>query len=195
MRVLHRTAALVLAAAGVLAAVCVAPAARAAPAPAPALTAAQAAFLAAVIAPARASQRRYGVPASAIIAQAILETGWGGSALARTANNYFGMTCQGGRPGAIAAGCRQGPDRHCDSRGCRAGTATFRVYRSVGDSFRDHGRQLATMRRYATAYAARRDPNRFVAEMHRAGYATDPRYVGSITRIMVKYDLYRYNRR
>jgi flagellar protein FlgJ len=159
------------------------------------LTAKQAAFLSAVVGPARDSQRRYGVPASAVIAQAVLETGWGTSVLARTANNYFGMACAGGRPGPVAAGCQAGVDRFCDRSGCRKSTAEFRVYRSTADSFRDHGRLFSTNPRYARAYANRANANRFVAEMHRAGYATDPRYARSVTRIMAKYHLYRYNRR
>ena len=35
----------------------------------------------------------YRVPASVTIAQAILESGWGGSELATRANNYFGIKC------------------------------------------------------------------------------------------------------
>ena len=37
------------------------------------------------------------------------------------------------------------------------------------------------------------DPNRFVAEMHKAGYATDPEYTVKLTGIMAKYDLYQYD--
>jgi flagellar protein FlgJ len=159
------------------------------------LTARQSAFLTEVVGPARTSQRRYGVPASVVIAQAILETGWGDSTLSRTASNYFGMACAGGRPGPIAIGCQTGPDRACDQQGCRKVTAEFRVYRSAADSFRDHGRLYATKPRYARAYANRRNANRFVVEMHRAGYATDPQYGQMLTRIMVKYNLYRYNLR
>jgi flagellar protein FlgJ len=150
-------------------------------------------FLRDTVAAARASQRRFGVPASVVTAQAILETGWGTSALARTAHNHFGMTCRDGRPGPYAMGCQDSPDRYCDDDGCRAGTASFRVYRSTADSFRDHGHQLATAERYAEAYAHRDDPDRFVLEMHRAGYATDPRYADSLKKIMRKFDLYRYD--
>jgi flagellar protein FlgJ len=197
MRVVHRIAALVLAVCGLTAvpAVVGPSVADAVPGGYPALTAKQAAFLNTVVEPARSSQRTYGVPASATVAQAILETGWGGSRLARTANNYFGMTCGAWPPGTIATGCREGPDRFCDRTGCRAGTARFRVYRSMGDSFRDHGLRLATVPRYAVAYGQRGNPDRFVVEIHRAGYATDPAYARTLIRIMVKYHLYRYNTR
>jgi flagellum-specific peptidoglycan hydrolase FlgJ len=162
---------------------------------APRLTPAQAAFLARVAGPARASQRAYGVPASVVIAQAVLESGWGASALTRDTNNYFGMTCAAGRRGPVAVGCLLRPDHVCDAGGCRASLAEFRVYRSAGDSFRDHGRQFASGRRYAKARAQRRNPNRFVVEVQRAGYATNPRYAQLLTRIMVKFNLYRFNAR
>jgi flagellar protein FlgJ len=158
------------------------------------LSAEQAAFLADVTALARRSQRRYGVPASVTIAQAILESGWGRSTLVRTAHNYFGMTCVRGDNGPFTADCRTGPDRVCDSRGCRSTTANFRTYRSVSDSFADHGRLFASNPRYARAYAHRGDANRFVAEVHRAGYATDPSYPRQLRKIMTRYNLYRYNR-
>lgn len=41
--------------------------------------------------PAHAQLRSANVPASVTIAQAILESGWGGSAVAKNANNYFGI--------------------------------------------------------------------------------------------------------
>lgn len=197
MRLVLRTAALAAAAVvgatvvGVSGADAASPRARFAGAP---LTLVQDMFLLRVTGPAVESQARYGVPASVIIAQAVHESGWGTSTLAATANNYFGMTCANGDPGRIAIGCRTGLDRTCDQNGCRRSTANFRVYRSIRDSFRDHGRQLATSRRYARAYARRNDPHRFISEMHRAGYATDPRYPQLIKKIMTKYGLYRYNR-
>jgi flagellum-specific peptidoglycan hydrolase FlgJ len=157
------------------------------------LTDAQESFLTEATALARANQRRFGVPASVTIAQAILESGWGRSALVRTANNYFGMTCAHDDHGPVAAGCRPGTDRVCDRTGCRASVANFRAYRSIRESFTDHGRQFVVSPRYATAYAHRADPNRFVAEIHRAGYATDPRYTSLIRKIMKKYNLYRNN--
>src|SRR4029077_1102180 len=44
-----------------------------------------------------------GVPASVTIAQAILESYWGSSRLAREANNYFGIKAQthGGSAGSV----------------------------------------------------------------------------------------------
>jgi flagellar protein FlgJ len=159
------------------------------------LSAEQRAFLATATSVARTSQRRYGVPASVAIAQAVHETGWGRSELARTGRNYFGMTCGSAGGGPIATGCRNGPDRVCDRGGCRSTVHSFRLYRSMHDSFADHGRFLSTEPRYRKAYAARDKPKTFVKRMAKAGYATDPRYAERIVRIMTKYRLQKHDRR
>jgi flagellum-specific peptidoglycan hydrolase FlgJ len=159
------------------------------------LSAEQRAFLTTATATARTSQRRHGVPASVVIAQAVLETGWGTSDLSRSNRNYFGMTCGAAGAGPVATGCRSGPDRVCDRKGCRRTILSFRVYRSMGDSFTDHGRFLSTDERYRRAYAARGNPETFVKRMAKAGYATDPRYADRLIRIMSKYRLKRHDRR
>jgi flagellar protein FlgJ len=159
------------------------------------LTASQKAFLETVAGAARTSQRRYGVPASVAIAQAVLETGWGTSDLVRTARNYFGMTCGPAGGGPIATGCVVGSDRVCDRSGCWPSAASFRAYRTMADSFADHGRQMKTNPRYRSAYKERSRPATFVKRMARAGYATDPGYADRVIAIMKKYKLNRYDKR
>jgi flagellar protein FlgJ len=159
------------------------------------LTSEQWAFLGTVAAAARTSQRRWGVPASVTIAQAVLETGWGTSELARSARNYFGMTCGPNGGGPVATGCIVGSDRVCDRTGCWPSTASFRVYRSMADSFADHGRTLGTNPRYRSAYKARSRPATFVKRMAKAGYATDPAYAQRVIAIINKYKLNRHNKR
>lgn len=155
----------------------------------------QRAFLAAATTVARTSKQRYGVPASVVISQAVLESGWGRSELSRSARNYFGMTCGRAGAGPLSTGCRNGPDRVCDRKGCRPTVLSFRTYRSMQDSFADHGRVLSTDPRYRSAYAARGNPKTFVKLIAKAGYATDPRYADRVVRIMTKYRLDRHDRR
>jgi flagellar protein FlgJ len=151
-------------------------------------------FIARVAGPARRSMRRHGVPASVTIAQAILESGWGRSQLAYADHNYFGIKCFGA-PGPVAAGCRSYPTSECAADRCFATRATFRVYRSLADSVRDHGRFLAVDNpRYRPAFAHRRSADRFTVGIHRAGYATSPGYAGAVIALMRQYRLYRYNR-
>ena len=78
---------------------------------------------------------------------------------------------------------------------CGQITDTFRVYNSPTDSFRDHGRQLATLPRYAAAFAYKTNPNQFAAEVHKGGYATDPNYTTKLVNLMTQYNLYQYDLR
>jgi flagellar protein FlgJ len=149
-------------------------------------------FVAASAAGARRSQSEYAIPASVTIAQAILESGWGKSMLAATDRNFFGMKCFS--KGTIASGCRIHTTSECRAAGdCYRTEARFRVYASVTNSFRDHGQLLATSPRYRPAFAFSDNPDRFIEEIHKAGYATDPEYSAKIKRIMKQYNLYRYD--
>ena len=171
----------------------VVPVAPVVPAPKPGLTAEQAAFIKLVAAPAMHNFREYKVPASVIMAQAILESGWGRGDIPRTANNYFGMKCPLGKVTGTAIGCRAFPTKECDSTGCHPAVESFKVYASALDSLRDHSLTLSSMKRYANAFRYSTNPNQFAAEVHKAGYATDPNYTSLLTGIMTKYDLYRYD--
>jgi flagellum-specific peptidoglycan hydrolase FlgJ len=142
---------------------------------------------------AQPSQYRYGVPASVTVAQAILESGWGRSKLAAESKNHFGMKCHDGETGPIAVDCVKTGTRECDADGCWDTTAWFRVYASVADSFSDHGRNLYENSRYDKAFDYTHDADRFIREVHKAGYATDPKYTEKIVALMRDYDLYRFN--
>jgi flagellum-specific peptidoglycan hydrolase FlgJ len=144
--------------------------------------------------PARATRDRYRVPVSVTLAQAILESGWGRSRLSRNDRNFFGKKCHRGGPGPIAAGCHDYETSECEGTACFRIVGSFRVYRSAGDSFQDHGLHLSSMARYAAAFRHTGEPDLFAAEVHRAGYATDPHYTTKLVGIMTKYDLYRYDR-
>ncbi|GIJ43250.1 hypothetical protein Val02_01360 [Virgisporangium aliadipatigenens] len=149
-------------------------------------------FIAAAAIGAQDSQREFGVPASVTIAQAILESGWGRSALSHFDKNYFGMKCF--NQGKFANGCRTHNTDECTPLGqCFATSASFRTYATVTNSFRDHGYLLATAPRYAPAFQYVKQPDLFVAEMHKAGYATDPLYTQKLTALMAKYNLYRFD--
>jgi len=133
----------------------------------------------------------YKVPASVTIAQAILESGWGRSALTVDGNSFFGMKCFG-TPGRIAVGCRPYQTYECDA-GCYSTSASFRVYLTSAASFVDHAVQLSTLSRYAGAFAYSQDPDRFAVEVHRAGYATSPTYAENLIGLMRQYNLYRFD--
>ena len=160
------------------------------PAETPAATNAK--FIARVAPAAQASMRKYKVPASVTIAQAILESGWGRSPLTTQDHSYFGMKCFGD-PGGIALGCSTYATRECDGSRCFGIRDSFRAYRNAADSFADHGKQLSTLPRYATAMKYAASADRFATEIHKAGYATSPTYAKNLISIMKQFKLYKFD--
>lgn len=142
---------------------------------------------------AQESQARTGVPASVTIGQAILESGWGDSALSMYAANYFGIKCSR-TVTTVRTGCVAMSTTEYDTGGTgRTEVAEFRSYRRVVDSFVDHGLLLRGLKRYAKAFQHKDDPARFVAELQAGGYATDPNYARLVTGLIEQYDLGRYD--
>jgi flagellum-specific peptidoglycan hydrolase FlgJ len=151
-------------------------------------------FIAAAIPGAQLGWRQYGVPPSVTIAQAILESGWGRSKLASVDRNYFGIKCFNGKYGTLANGCHSYQTTECTKAGkCFSTTATFRTYASMSYSFRDHGNFLKVNSRYKPAFSYTRNANKFIWNVWKAGYATDPNYYTKITGIMASNGLYKYN--
>jgi hypothetical protein len=149
-------------------------------------------FIATAGAAAQPSQAQYGVPASVTTAQAIVESGWGTSRFSRDENNYFGIQCGSSGHGPIAVGCKDEPTQEC-TPDCHSTVRSFRVYRTMADSFRDHGRLLRSNPRYANAFAHKNDPNQFARDIAADGYATDPNYASTLISIMRSHNLYRFD--
>jgi flagellum-specific peptidoglycan hydrolase FlgJ len=147
-------------------------------------------FIASIAEAAVASHERTGIPASVTIAQAILETYWGASRLAREANNYFGIKAQT-KPGPAGI-IRFDVWEVLGGRNV-VRSEPFRVYNTIAESFVDHGRFFLDNGRYAAALAARGDAKQFAREINRAGYATDPAYSSKLIGLMDRYNLYRYD--
>jgi flagellum-specific peptidoglycan hydrolase FlgJ len=147
-------------------------------------------FIASIAEAAVESADNTGVPASVTIAQAILESYWGSSRLAREANNYFGIKAQtrGGSAGSIWFDVWE----VIGGRNVMQAQA-FRAYTTIAESFVDHGRFFTENGRYGSAMAVRSDARQFAREVNRAGYATDPSYASKLIGLMDRYDLYRYD--
>ena len=148
----------------------------------------QQAFLDATAGAARAATLQTGVPASVTVAQAILESDWGRSQLAQTANNFFGIkaTSSLGNDGIVWL-----PTSEYDGSGdVYATISPFRAYKSLTDSMTDHDKLLLTGR-YALAMQVANDPRQFAQQLYQAGYSTDPAYADKLIALMDRYDLYR----
>jgi flagellar protein FlgJ len=148
---------------------------------------------------AKQSEAATGVPASITIAQAILESGWGGHHIGK-ANNYFGVkahTVHGKVDhGAIATGhVAVNTREHLHGKDVKV-KANFRAYKDMAGSFTDHGQFLKHNHRYhkaLKAYAKSGDPNAFAEGLQKAGYATDPHYAALLKSIIKKHNLHKYD--
>lgn len=139
-----------------------------------------------------------GLPASAVAAQAVLESGYGKSEpidllTGKRSYNLFGVKCLY-RDGVIVAGGNNGCVlcwTHEDIKGKREPTlARFRAYKTHKDSFNDHARILSISKddngeqRYREAFNHLDDAEQFITEVWKAGYATDSNYVKNIIPII-----------
>jgi flagellar protein FlgJ len=125
---------------------------------------------------------KLGVAPEVILSQAALETGWGKFILADQQGSSFNLfnikahRWDGDTVAKNALEYRDGKALHEQSQ--------FRAYDSYQHSFDDYVRFLQTQPRYNQALQHVGDPNAFIEQLHKAGYATDPQYADKIKRIM-----------
>ncbi len=124
-----------------------------------------------------------GVPASITLAQGMLESDYGNSALAKKARNHFGIKCHSNWTGG---------KYYMDDD---AKDECFRVYPSVYDSYVDHSDFLHRNRRYAFLFDLKQtDYKGWAKGLKKAGYATNPKYPDLLIRIIEENELYRYDK-
>ncbi len=140
-------------------------------------------FVATMLPMAKAAAARIGVDPKYLVAQAALETGWGKSVMraqdGSSSHNLFGIKAgqswQGGKARAITSEFRDGA--------MVKETAQFRSYNSYQDSFHDLVTLLQSNDRYKEVVKSADNPEQFVRELQKAGYATDPDYASKISQI------------
>ncbi len=125
--------------------------------------------------------KKYGIPASIILAQGILESSNGNSDLARYANNHFGIKCTNEWNGKTYI-------MDDDKR-----NECFRKYPDADASYRDHSEFLMRPR-YSNLFNLRRtDYKGWAKGLKKAGYATNPKYPQLLINLIEKYDLEKYD--
>ncbi|EJM82709.1 MULTISPECIES: flagellar assembly peptidoglycan hydrolase FlgJ [unclassified Pseudomonas] len=132
---------------------------------------------------AKEAAERIGVDPRYLVAQAALETGWGKSVMraqdGSSSHNLFGIKASSSWKGdsarAITSEFRNGA--------MVKETAEFRSYGSYKDSFHDLVTLLQTNNRYQDVVKSADNPEQFVRELQKAGYATDPDYASKISQI------------
>lgn len=125
---------------------------------------------------------KYGVLPSVTVAQAILESGWGQSALSTQAHNLFGIK-----------GSYNGQYVTMQTREVYNGQSyyiydNFRKYANNSESVEDHGNFLYSNSRYANllgdqSYAS------VARKLQSDGYATDSSYASSLIKLVEMYNL------
>ena len=164
-----------------------APAAAAAPATAPAsalgkLGSRATQFIREMLPHAREAERQTGVPASFILGQAALESGWGkGEMKNADGSRSYNLFCVKSTPGWKGATTEVMTTEYQSGEAQRQ-KAAFRSYSSYTEAFADYARMLATTPRYAGVVRGAGSAEAFAGGMQRAGYATDPQYANKLAR-------------
>ena len=131
---------------------------------------------------AQSEQKKYGIPASIKLGQALLESEAGESPLVRKNNNHFGMKC-------FKENCAAG---HCTNYGDDHHKDFFRKYNTTWESYRSHSLLLAKGR-YKSLKQYGNDYEKWAYGLKQMGYATDKKYAQKLINIIKKYRLYEYD--
>lgn len=132
---------------------------------------------------ARAEMKKFGIPASVKMAQALVESRAGTSRLARENNNHFGIKC-------FSKSCKKG---HCSNFGDDHHKDFFRIYPTAWESWRAHSLML-TQGRYRKLLDYGTDYRKWAYGLKELGYATDPSYAETLIRTIEEYQLWRLDR-
>jgi len=140
-------------------------------------------FLTELLPHAQQAASELGVDAKVLLAQAALETGWGQSVIKNRAGessyNLFNIKADKSWQGKQA----QVSTLEFDGGVARKQMAGFRSYESFKESFDDYVAFIKSNPRYDAALQHAGNAQRYVQELQKAGYATDPQYAQKIMRI------------
>jgi flagellar protein FlgJ len=135
---------------------------------------------------AKAAESQSGIPATFMLSQAALETGWGRKEILNadgsSSHNLFGIKADASWKGPVA----EVTTTEVVSGRAVKGVAKFRAYASYAESFADYGRLMTASPRYqnVVAQAQGGTATGFAQGLQRAGYATDPAYADKLSRVI-----------
>lgn len=131
---------------------------------------------------AKEDMQQYGIPASIILGQGILESGAGTGPLSIQANNHFGIKCHIEWTGPSV--------RYNDD----VENECFRKYKDPSESYKDHSLFLITRAHYSSLFQLEKtDYKAWAKGLKNAGYATDPAYPTKLIAIIERYHLQKYD--
>ncbi len=134
------------------------------------------------------SAKELGVKPEVLLSQAALETGWGQSIIKNNQTSSYNLF-------NIKADARwQGekiskPSIEYVNNTPINKNSFFRAYDSLQDSFDDYVKFIKNNPRYEDAIKKVSDAEQYLHGIHKAGYATDPKYVEKIMKVMNSSDI------
>lgn len=132
---------------------------------------------------------RVGIPASIKLAQAVVESNAGRSALAAHSNNHFGIKCKSYWTGMSY----YHKDDDLDYKG-KLMESCFRAYQDIEASFRDHSDFLKSSNKYTSLFELdATDYKAWANGLKSCGYATDKSYATKLIQTIEDFQLYRYD--
>ncbi|OED37935.1 hypothetical protein AB833_21920 [Chromatiales bacterium (ex Bugula neritina AB1)] len=144
----------------------------------------QEAFINRIVGHARSAAEALGTKAEAVLALAALETGWGSRVPQRdngsSTHNLFGIKADQGWNGDSS----QAKTSEFQNGEWTTQSAEFRAYDSEQRSIQDFADFILRNPRYGAALENAENPESFIREVHKAGYATDPAYADKAISIM-----------
>ena len=132
---------------------------------------------------AQIEMKKYHIPASIKLAQALLESNVGDSKLAKNHNNHFGIKC-------FSKNCKKG---HCANFSDDSHKDFFRNYASAWESYRAHSLLLKAERYAALFNLPKTDYKKWAEGLKQAGYATDTKYTEKLIAIIEGLGLFKYD--
>ncbi len=132
---------------------------------------------------AQLQKEKYGIPASIIMAQAILESTYGNSDLVKNANNHFGIKCNTNWDGV-------GYYKDAEKR-----DECYRVYNTPEESFNDHSIFLKRERYNELFKIKITEYKKWALGLKKYGYATNPDYAELLIDLIERYQLYNLDKK
>jgi Mannosyl-glycoprotein endo-beta-N-acetylglucosaminidase len=130
-----------------------------------------------------------GIPTSIILAQAILESGFGNSRLCRRSNNHFGIKWKKSGDGDFVYSF----DDDYDKNGKHV-PSKFMKYESASESFSHHSKFLMKKSNYQELFKYKRtDFASWAYGLKACGYSTDKNYGVDLIKLIRRYKLDKYD--
>jgi flagellum-specific peptidoglycan hydrolase FlgJ len=133
---------------------------------------------------AKTEMQKFGIPASVILAQGILESNAGNSRLAQNNNNHFGVKC-------FSQNCKKG---HCSNFTDDSHKDFFRIYQSPWESYRAHSVMIKTKHYRVLLRYGTQDYRNWARGLKKLGYATDKHYAESLISTIEDLQLYQFDK-